>query len=90
MRPVLIFGASRGVGLALARLLRDQNVPVTTVQRSPVASDELEEIGAHIVCGDAFSRDDVACAFANSHGGCDVVSTLGGRAPDGRYVDDEG
>lgn len=90
MRPVLIFGASRGAGLALARLLRGRNVPVATMLRSPVASAELENIGVHVICGDAFSRNNVARAFANSHAACDVVSTLGGRAPDGRYVDDDG
>ncbi len=32
----------------------------------------------------------MAHALASAPAGCDVVSTLGGRAPDGRYVDDEG
>lgn len=90
MRPVLIFGASRGVGRALARLLRDQSIPVTAMLRSPVASAELESMGAHVVCGDAFSCDDVARAFASHDPVCGVVSTLGGRRADGRYVDDEG
>jgi uncharacterized protein YbjT (DUF2867 family) len=90
MRPVLIFGASRGVGLALARLLREQSIPITAMLRSPVASAELESMGVHVVCGNAFSRDDVARAFASNDPVCGVVSTLGGRAADGRYVDDEG
>jgi uncharacterized protein YbjT (DUF2867 family) len=90
MRPVLIFGASRGVGLALARLLRKRSVPVTAMLRSSGAGDELEAIGVRTVYGDALSHDDIARAFAGIAAGCDVVSTLGGRAPDGRYVDDEG
>lgn len=90
MRPVLIFGASRGVGLALARLLRSRDVPVAAMLRPATAGTELERIGVRIVQGDAFSRDDIAQALASQPGTCDVVSTLGGRAADGRYVDDEG
>ncbi|MCC7348730.1 MAG: NAD(P)H-binding protein [Variibacter sp.] len=90
MRPVLVFGASRGVGLALARRLRRLDVPVAAMLRPATPSAELEAIGVRIVRGDAFSRADIAGAFAGEPGACDVVSTLGGRAPDGRYVDDEG
>lgn len=90
MRPVLIFGASRGVGLALARLLRSRNVPVAAMLRPSAASADLENIGVRILRGDAFSRDETARAFASEPASCDVVSTLGGRGADGRYVDDEG
>jgi nucleoside-diphosphate-sugar epimerase len=90
MRPVLIFGANRGVGLALARLLRNLHVPVAAMLRPATASTDLESIGVRIQRGDALSRADVARAFASEPDVCDVVSTLGGRAPDGRYVDDEG
>ena len=90
MHPVLIFGASRGVGMALARMLRSRNVPVVAMLRSPAAGAELEGMGVHVLYGDAFSRDDVARTFASIRAVCDVVSTLGGRAPDGRYADDEG
>jgi nucleoside-diphosphate-sugar epimerase len=90
MHPVLIFGASRGVGLALARLLRRLDIPVAAMLRPITESGDLEQIGVRIVRGNAFSRPDIARAFASEPGTCDVVSTLGGRAPDGRYVDDEG
>jgi uncharacterized protein YbjT (DUF2867 family) len=90
MQPVLIFGASRGVGLALARLLRRRNVPVAAMLRPAAAGTALEDIGVRIVRGDAFSPDDIAQAFVSGPDTCDVVSTLGGRAADGRYVDDEG
>jgi uncharacterized protein YbjT (DUF2867 family) len=90
MRPVLIFGASRGVGLALARLLRSRNVPVAAMLRPTAAGADLEKIGVRVVRGDAFLSDDIARAFAGEPDACDVVSTLGGRAADGRYVDDEG
>lgn len=90
MRPVLIFGASRGVGLALARLLRRFDVAVAAMLRATAASVDLERIGVRVVRGDALSRADVARASAGAPAACDVVSTLGGRALDGRYVDDEG
>ena len=90
MRPVLIFGASRGVGLVLARLLQRHDVPVTAMLRPTTASAYLDSIGVDIVRGDALSRKDVARAFASAPTACDVVSTLGGRVPDGTYADDEG
>ncbi len=90
MRPLLIFGASRGVGLALARQLRRRDVPVTAMLRPGSASDELAALGVRIVHGDAMSREDVAAAFAGLPAGCDVVSTIGGRTPDGVYVDEIG
>lgn len=90
MRPILIFGASRGVGLALARQMQRRGVPVTAMLRPATASDYLGSIGVHIVRGDALSREDVAGAFAGLPTGCDVVSTLGGRAPDGTFVDETG
>ena len=90
MRPILIFGASRGVGLVLTRLMQQHDVPVTAMLRPATASDYLASIGVHIVRGDALSKKDVAGAFAGIPTGCDVVSTLGGRAPDGTYVDETG
>jgi len=90
MRPLLIFGASRGVGLALARQLRRRDVPVTAMLRPGSASDELTALGVRIVRGDAMSHGDVAAAFAALSAGCDVVSTIGGRTPDGVYVDEIG
>jgi uncharacterized protein YbjT (DUF2867 family) len=90
MRPLLIFGASRGVGLALARQLRRRDVPVTAMLRPGSASDELTALGVRIVHGDAMSREDVAAAFAGLPAGCDVVSTIGGRTADGIYVDEVG
>lgn len=90
MRPVLIFGASRGTGLALARLLRSLNTPVAAMLRPATPSAELDTLGVRVVRGDAFSPPDVIRSFASEPAACDVVSTLGGRAPNGRYVDDVG
>src|SRR5690606_16832183 len=88
--PVLIFGASRGTGLALARLLRAENVPVMAVLRSLETRPELERRGVRVALGDAFSRADVVAALKLLPPGGHVVSTLGGGVTDGRQVDDAG
>lgn len=58
--------------------------------RSQTAASDLERLGVRNVQGDAFSRSDVARAFSCLPAGGAVVSTLGGRAADGRYADAEG
>lgn len=90
MRPVLIFGASRGVGVLLAQELRRQGTQVFAMLRSDVGRADLETAGVRVVNGDAFSVSDVEHAFAQVRAACDVVSTLGGRDASGRYVDDIG
>ncbi len=90
MKPVLIFGASRGVGFLLARMLRQRDVPVLAMLRSEAAHADLKAAGVLASHGDAFSLSDVdrACALPRTE--FDVVSTLGGLGADGRYADDEG
>lgn len=90
MRPVLIFGASRGVGFLLARLLRQGGIPVFAMLRSEAARADLEAAGVHVLFGDAFSVSELDRACALPQAAFDVVSTLGGRGADGRFVDDEG
>lgn len=91
MAPVLIFGAGGGVGLCLARLLRRDGVPVFAMLRSPAAEGELSALGVRTVAGDAFSTADIDRALALAGpDDLDVVSTIGGRAADGRLADDEG
>lgn len=90
MRPVLIFGASRGVGLLLAQQLRKEGVPVFAMLRPGAQRADLDAQGVHVVGGDAFSFADVEQAFALSLAELDVVSTLGGRGASGRYVDEDG
>lgn len=90
MRPVLIFGASRGVGLLLAKQLRLHGVPVLAMLRSGLGRAELEADGVRLAQGDAFSRVDLERVFALVQSEFDVVSTLGGLGPNGEYVDDVG
>lgn len=87
---LLIFGATRGVGLELARHARAQGRAVTAFVRPGSTVEALQAIGATLLRGDALSSEDVARAIAGTPGDIDIVSTLGGRAQDGRRADDEG
>lgn len=92
MRPLLIFGASRGVGLELAKLERGVGRPVCAMLRTDCqreAREALDSLGVQVTIGDALNPEDVARAFRAAGGG-DVVSTIGGQADDGRCADDEG
>lgn len=80
MRPfesVLLFGASRNTGFALARLLAEHGVGVTALIRSDAARERLERAGVQAVPGDALRPEDVALAFERAPTGSAVVSTLG-------------
>lgn len=90
MRPLLIFGASRGVGLELARLERAAGRPVAAMLRPQSDAGHLQEIGVEILRGDALSQPDIEQVLARLSGPFDVVSTLSGRGESGRLVDDEG
>jgi uncharacterized protein YbjT (DUF2867 family) len=90
MPPALIFGASRGVGLELARLLRRRGTPVIAMLRRGSDDKLLRELDVTIVRGDAFNRDDLARAVSALPDTGAIVSTLGGRDQGNRYVDDEG
>lgn len=91
MPPVLIFGASSGVGLYLARLLREDDVPVFAMLRPSAASTELTSLGVQTIQGDALFPADIDRALAlPGMQEVDIVSTIGGRSPDGRWADEEG
>lgn len=92
----VIFGARRGVGLHLARLLRQARVPVIAMLRPGTDAAALEAMGVGIIRGDAFVRDDIEATLdlagegGAGAGGFDVVSTVGGRHEDGRFADEDG
>jgi len=88
--PLVIAGASRGVGLALARQERAIGRQVLALVRPSSDDSLLQEIGVTIVFGDALLPDDAARLFAECPADCDVVSTIGGVSADGRRADDEG
>jgi len=86
----LLFGATRGVGLALARRLRARGGRVTALVRPSSSRDALDALGVDVVEGDALHADDVERAFSRHGRGGLVVSTLGGRHPSGARVDEVG
>ncbi len=90
MRPLLIFGASKGVGLELARQECKRGRPLFALVRPYSDAEALLALGVTVVRGDALATDDVAHVFSHSPEGCDVVSTLGGQVEDGRRADDVG
>lgn len=90
MEPVLVFGASRGIGLELARHLREQGVRVVAMVRAESSIEHLKEVGVEVVRGDALEPRDVAAAFDALGPGGHVVSTLGGSLHQGPVVDFEG
>lgn len=90
MRPLLIFGASKGVGLELARQECKSGRTLFALVRPSSDAEALLTLGVTVVRGDALSSDDVAHVFSHLPEGCDVVSTLGGQVEDGRRADDEG
>lgn len=90
MRPLLIFGASKGVGLELARRECAAGRVVFALVREQSDAREIEAAGAIVLRGDALSVADIARVFEHVLERCDVVSTLGGQSADGRRADDEG
>jgi uncharacterized protein YbjT (DUF2867 family) len=75
---VLIFGATRGTGFQVARLLRKQGDAVTVLVRESSDASALEAIGAAIVRGNALDRAAVDAAFASGNFRA-AVNTLGGK-----------
>jgi NAD(P)-dependent dehydrogenase (short-subunit alcohol dehydrogenase family) len=74
-KRVLVTGAARGVGLALALHLAERGARVLGADLTP-ESTELEEVGVQLVRADVSSEEDVAAMAAtarNSLGGLDAL-----------------
>lgn len=84
----LVFGATRGVGLEICRLLRGQGVRVTALVRSTSDTSMLRSFGVALIIGDAMNRADVESAFAFHGDNCLVFSTLSGGSGASDRVDD--
>lgn len=89
-RSVLVFGASRGAGLELARHLRTRGIAVAALVRPGSDAAALDALAVRVVRGDALAADDVARAFAAAPRGAAVVSLLGSRGGDAQSVDEAG
>ena len=83
---IFLAGASRGVGLEIAKLLREQQQPVVALLRSPDAAPQLEAMGIKIVMGDALDAAGMELAI-QAQPVSTVISTIGGLPQDGERPD---
>ncbi|MBZ6074391.1 SDR family oxidoreductase [Aeromonas schubertii] len=89
MSRFLLFGASRGLGLAITRHLLAQEHEVHALVRSQAQAVELEAMGVRVTQGDALDGEAVALACAGAGEEALTISTLGSFRAE-RPVDFEG
>jgi len=87
IETAIIFGATSGGGLELARLLRAKNLKVFAVVRESSDTAKLQELGVETRTADAFDAEAVTRALADEGPRAAVVSFLGGGFAAGRPVD---
>ncbi len=73
---ILIFGATRGTGLELTKLLTARGDSVTAFVRPTSDRSGLEPLGVEFIVGDALVADEVQAAFAEGSYRA-VITTLG-------------
>lgn len=81
-----VVGGTRGTGLEIVKLLRQRGDDVTVLVRASSNTDAVELTGAQLVVGDALDRGSLDAALAQGTFRL-VISSIGGRAPDGSRVD---
>lgn len=84
---IFIAGASRGVGLEIAKCLIEQQLKVKALLRTEASRAELEAIGIKVVLGDALNIGDVERAILTNEPVYAVISTIGGLPKDGERAD---
>lgn len=84
---IFLAGASRGVGLEIAKCLTEQKMQVTALLRSPETSPELAAMGIKVAVGDALDADAVLAAMTGGEPIYAVISTIGGLPKDGERSD---
>lgn len=86
---ILVAGASRGVGLEIAKYLTAHHTKVRAIVRSDAAREPLEALGVQVVLGDTLD----AAAVEKAMSGVPiraVISTIGGKPTDGERADFKG
>lgn len=93
MKSALVTGGSSGLGLALARMLRDEGYDLTLVARRPEPLEEAAaELGALAVAanlGDADECVRVVAAHAERYGGMNVLVNSAGLGIGGSFADQD-
>lgn len=84
---IFLAGASRGVGLEIAKCLTERQMQVTALLRSPETSPELAAMGIKVAVGDALDADAVFAAMTGGEPIYAVISTIGGLPKDGERAD---
>jgi short-subunit dehydrogenase len=93
MRSALVTGGSSGLGLALARMLRDEGYELTLVARRPEPLEEAAaELGAEAVAANLADPDEcvrVVAAHAERLGGMNVLVHSAGIGIGGSFGDQD-
>lgn len=93
MKSALVTGGSAGLGLALARMLREEGHELTLVARRPEPLEEAaQELGATAIAANLSDADEcvrVVAAHAERFGGMDVLVNSAGIGIGGSFADQD-
>lgn len=93
MKSALVTGGSAGLGLALARMLRDDGYELTLVARRPEPLEEAaHELGAHAVAANLGDTDEcvrIVAAHRDRFGGMDVLVNSAGLGIGGSFAEQD-
>jgi NAD(P)-dependent dehydrogenase (short-subunit alcohol dehydrogenase family) len=91
VRSALVTGGSSGIGLAIARMLREEGFALTLAARTPVRLEAAAaELGALAVVANVTREEDCArlvAAHRDAHGGLDVLVSSAGVGIAGTIAD---
>ena len=93
MRSALVTGGSAGLGLAIARMLREEGYELTLVARRPEplqeAAAELAAFAVPANLGDPDECARIVAAHAERHGGMDVLVNCAGIGIGGSFAEQD-